>query len=256
MATWPAHPLCVASVPWPARFWGAEQLDPGAWRQLAARLDASAEIDALCRALDGVADVLDVGGGTGLLTQAIAARVAPVTIVEPSAAQRAHLPAGLTALAGRAEAVPVPAAAADAAIATWVLQYTDDPGAAVDELARVARQRVVIVQAAPGNDLVDVYNAEAGVAGLPPAHHGWLLALAAERLAAAGFVIELTRVAATVRCHPDEAATVADLLATLHFADHPRRAALVAATTPLIAARAAAGTLCDDGVMLLARRPR
>ena len=169
---------------------------------------------------------------------------------------RAHLPAGLVAIAGRAEAVPLPDGAADAAIATWVLQYCDDPAQAVRELARVARQRVAIVQAAPDNDLVTIYNAEAAVAGLPPAHHGWLLALAAELLGAAGFAIELTRVRAPMRARIDEAAAVADQLARLHFAGHPRLAAMAAATTPLIAARVRAERLVDDGVLLLARRPR
>ena len=76
-----------------------------------------------------------------------------------------------------------------------MLQYCDDPLAAIAELARVARRRVAIAQAAPGNDLVAVYNLEAAVAGLAPAHHGWLLAHAAARLEAAGFAVTLARVA-------------------------------------------------------------
>lgn len=256
MSTWREHPLCATARPWPARFWGPERLDPAAWRELAARVDPHDEIEALCAKLAGADRVIDVGGGTGLLTQAIAARVAPVTIVEPSAEQRAHLPAGLTAIAGRAEAVPLPDGSADAAIATWVLQYCDDPAAAVRELARVARRRVVIVQAAPDNQLVDIYNAEAAIAGLPPAHHGWLLERAAIELAAAGYAIELSRVRAPVRVRADEAAVMADTLARLHFAGHPRLAEMIAATTPMIAAAAASGALCDDGVLLLGRHSR
>ncbi|MBK9033120.1 MAG: class I SAM-dependent methyltransferase [Myxococcales bacterium] len=235
---------------------GPERLDPAAWRQLAARLEPDDEIELLCAKLAGATSVVDVGGGTGLLTQAIAARVAPVTIVEPSAEQRAHVPAGLQAIAGRAEAVPLPDGAVDAAIATWVLQYCDEPARAVVELARVARQRVAIVQAAPDNDLVAIYNAEAAVAGAPLAHHGWLLALAAEVLGAAGFAVELSRVRAPVRARVAEAPTVADELARLHFAGHPRLAAMAAATAPLIAARIRGDALIDDGVLLLARRSR
>lgn len=257
MSTWREHPLCASPTAWPARFWGPERLDPTAWRELAARLVVDDEIARLCAVLTGADRVIDVGGGTGLLTQTIAAQVAPVTIVEPSAEQRAHLPPGLSAIAGRAEAVPLPDACADAAIATWVLQYCDDPAEAVRELARIARRRVAIVQAAPDNQLVDIYNAEAAIAGLPPAHHGWLLALAAETLGAAGFAIELTRVRAPVRVAVDDADAVADSLARLHFAGHPGLAAMRAATAPMIATAAArAGALVDDGVLLLARRPR
>ena len=238
---WWDHPLC-GPPPWPARFWGPESLDPAAWRELAAARDPSAEIAALLAALADATDVVDVGGGDGLLARAIAGRM-PLTIVEPSAEQRAHLPAGMTALAGRAEAIPLPDRAADAAIATWVLQYCDDPLRAIDELARVARRRVAIVQAAPGNDLVAIYNREAAVAGRPPAHHGWLLAHAAERLEAAGFTVTLAHVAITAH------GISGDALARLHFSGHPRRADMVDLTAPLIQS-----TLRDDGVLLVASR--
>lgn len=254
MTDWREHPLCAATVAWPERFWGPERLDPEAWRALVPLLEPALELDALCAALAGATDVLDVGGGTGLITQAIARRVGPVTIVEPSAEQRAHLPPGLTAIAGRAEAVPRPDRSADAAVATWVLQYTDDPARAVAELARVARHRVAIVQAAPGNDLVDVYNLEAAIAGLPPAHHGWLLATAATTLEDAGFSVELVRVPTPVRFPDGGPAALAGVLARLHFADHPRCAAMPAATAPLLATRARDGAVADDGVLLVARR--
>jgi SAM-dependent methyltransferase len=244
---WAAHPLCAPRAAMPARFWGPERCDPAAWRELAATLEPAAEIAALLATLADATDVVDVGGGTGLLARAIAAR-APVTIVEPQAEQRAHLPPGLRAIAGRAEAVPLPDGAADAAIATWVLQYCDDPLAAVRELARVARRRVAIVQAAPDNDLVEIYNREADVAGVPRAHHGWLLAHAAAILEATGFTVELARVPIAAR------GVTADTLARLHFAAAPAelRAAMVAATTPYVASRG--GALSDDGVVLSASR--
>lgn len=254
MTMWRDHELCASTVAWPARFWGPEQLDADAWRDFAPLLAPGIEIDAICGALQGCADVVDVGGGTGLITQAIAARVGPVTIVEPNPVQRAHLPAGLHAIAGRAEAVPLPDGAAAAAVATWVLQYCDDPVRAVEELARLGRDRVVIVQAAPGNDLVDVYNVEAAIAGGAPSHHGWLLASAAEVLARAGFAVTLTRVPTPVRFPDAGAAGLADIMARLHFSGHPRAAEMVAATTPLLAARAVDGVVNDDGVMLVARR--
>src|SRR5205085_12110509 len=111
----------------------------------------------------------------------------------------------------RSERVPLEDGAVDAAIATWVLQYTDDPVMAVRELARVARTRVIIVQAAPANDLVDIYNEEARVAGLERADHGWLLARATGVLEGAGFAIAETRVVATpCRAPAGGAAEMAD----------------------------------------------
>jgi len=211
--------------PIPERFWGPEQLSSAAFVELVELLDASAEVTAILRALDGMMDVVDVGGGTGFLTQQIAQRAA-VTVIEPSAEQRAHVPAGITVREGRAEALPLGDRSIDAAIATWVLQYCDDPLRAVDEMARVARRRVVIVQAAPENDLVEIYNREAEIAGQPRAHHGYLLSHATTRL-----------------------------LSRLHFAEHPRRAEMIAATEPLVAERLAAnGALADDGALLVAYR--
>jgi SAM-dependent methyltransferase len=164
--SWRDHPLCAPRDAMPARFWGPERLDPEAWRELASVLAPDTEIAALLAALDGATDVVDVGGGTGLITQAIAARM-PVVVVEPAPEQRAHLPAGITALAGRAESIPLDDGAADAAIATWVLQYRDDPMRAVSELARAARRRVAIAQAAPGNELVEVYEPRGGDRRVP-----------------------------------------------------------------------------------------
>lgn len=249
---WTSHPLCGPAATMPDGFWGPERLDPAAWRELAALLAPDTEIAALFAALGDARDVVDVGGGTGLLTQAIARRM-PVTVIEPADEQRAHLPPGITARSGRAEALPLPDQGCDAAIATWVLQYTDDPVRAVDELARVARRCVVIVQAAPGNELVEIYNREAAVAGLAPAHHGWLLARAAAQLEAAGFRVALERVAIDVPGRDADA--MSDLLSRLHFAAHERRAAMVLATQRFIAERLGArGALSDDGVVLSARR--
>lgn len=236
-------------TPIPDAFWGPETLNSDAFVELVHLIDASAEVAAILRALAGMTSVVDVGGGTGFLTQQLAQRAA-VTVIEPSAEQRAHVPAGITVIEARAEALPLATGFADAAIATWVLQYCDDPVRAVDELARVARGRVVIVQAAPNNDLVDIYNLEAGVADLPRAHHGWLLARAEDRLRHAGYAVSTERIAIPVRV-PD-AHAMADTLSRLHFADHPKRAEMIAATAPFIAARG--GTLSDDGALLVAYR--
>ena len=234
----------VWPAPIPDRFWGPERLNPAAFRALVDLIDAHAEVAAILAALDGVTDVVDVGGGTGFLSQQIAKR-APVTVIDPSAEQRAHVPAGITVRAGRAEQLPIDTA--DAAIATWVLQYCDDPLRAIDELARVARRRVVVVQAAPGNDLVEIYNLEAAIAGEGAAHHGYLLHHAEARLRAAGFAVTIETVAIPVRVVPG----LADTLARLHFAGHPRHAEMVAATERYIGART---QIADDGAVLVAHR--
>jgi SAM-dependent methyltransferase len=260
---WREHPLCASHEAWPARFWGPETLDPRAWRELAARLEPDAEITALCGVLErarggqGARVVVDVGGGTGLLTRAIAARFGRCVVVEPSAAQVAGLPPGLACVRGRGERLPIADASVDGAVATWVLQYCDDPFAVVAELARVVGPRgaIAIVQAAPDNDLVEIYNDEARVAGRAPAHHGFLLAGAAEVLARAGFVVAMERVEIAMRAAPDEAHAIADTLARLHFAGHPRLVDMIATTTGRIASAARArGHLRDHGVMLTGRR--
>lgn len=249
---WRAHPLCGPRATLPAQFWGPEQLDSRAFVELAGLLSPDVEIAALLRALGDATDVVDVGGGTGLITQAIARRC-PVLVVEPDPEQRAHLPPGIRVEHGIAEELPLAERAADAAVMTWVLQYCADPLRAVDELVRVARRRIVIIQAAPTNELVEVYNREAAVAGLPRAHHGWLLAEAATRLEAAGFSVELEHLPIPVRAPDGGAAALSATLARMHFAAHPQLAEMIAVTTPWIAERlAAAGALADDGVLLRA----
>jgi hypothetical protein len=251
---WREHPLCAPRAAMPERYWGPERLDPAAFAELVELLSPDAEIAALVRALDGVTEIVDVGGGTGLVSRAFAERC-PVIVVEPSAAQRARLPPELVVLDGRAEAVPLGDSGADAAIATWVLQYTSDPITAIDELERVARRRVAIVQAAPDNDLVAIYNRAAEVAGAPPAHHGWLLSHAATRLELAGLKVTLEPISIPVCPPPGGAPALAELLVRLHFAGHPATEAMVAATGGYIAARLAeAGALSDDAVLLVARR--
>lgn len=249
----------------PAAFWGPEELDHQAWLEFAARLDPSAEVELLLDALAGASRVCDVGGGTGLITQEIARRVGRVTVVEPSAAQSSRLraPAGadIELRPGRAEAIPGRDGEFDAVMATWVLQYTQDPFVAVAEMARVCADepgaRVLLVQAAPWNQIVQVYNAEAKAAGLPAAHHGFLLAAAADVLQTSGFDHVSLSVVHTPFMVPERAPdAVASILQRLHFAGHPRTEAMLAATTPLIAGMLADthDRLNDDGVLLVARR--
>ncbi|MEU4638682.1 class I SAM-dependent methyltransferase [Micromonospora chalcea] len=104
---------------------------------------------ALRWALDGLHDarVVDLGAGTGILTRGLLAltadgTVAQVVPVEPDPGMRAQLAAatpGTTALAGSAEAVPLPDGSADAVLAGQAYHWFDRERAHA-EAARVLRQ--------------------------------------------------------------------------------------------------------------------
>ena len=97
------------------------------------------------------ATVLDLGAGTGKLTRELTGRFASVTAVEPLGGMRAVLertaPAA-RALAGTAEAIPLPDGAVDAVFVAEAFHWFDAP-AAVTEIARVLR---------PGGGVAVLYN--------------------------------------------------------------------------------------------------
>ncbi|MCW5804492.1 MAG: class I SAM-dependent methyltransferase [Deltaproteobacteria bacterium] len=250
---WLEHPLCAPRATMPDGFWGPEQLELAAYRELVELTETASEVQALKEALSGIAEVVDVGGGAGLVARELAERM-KVTVIEPAGALREQLPPNVEGRAGRAESLPLEDRSVEAALATWVLQHTYDPLSSIEELARVASRKVAIVQAAPNNDLVAIYNRQAAVAGAPPAHHGWLLVEAASRLEEAGFDVALSHVPIAVRAPAGGARTLAMTLARLHFSGHPALAAIIAATEPFIASRLAAGKVCDDGALLVAER--
>jgi SAM-dependent methyltransferase len=85
--------------------------------------------------------VLDLGAGTGKLTALLAGRGLDVVAVEPSDRMRAQLAGQLPqipALAGSAEAIPLPDGAVDAVLVAQAWHWVD-PGRAVPEVARVLR---------------------------------------------------------------------------------------------------------------------
>lgn len=85
--------------------------------------------------------VLDVGAGTGKLTRGLLALGADVVAVEPGPALLAELRQALPdveAHAGTAEAIPLPDAGVDAAVAGQAYHWFD-PALAVPELHRVLR---------------------------------------------------------------------------------------------------------------------
>ncbi len=100
--------------------------------------------DALRWALDGLArpaQVVDLGAGTGILTRGLLALGHAVVPVEPDPGMREQLALatpGTTALAGSAEAIPLPDGSADAVLVGQAYHWFDrEPAHA--EIARVLR---------------------------------------------------------------------------------------------------------------------
>lgn len=102
----------------------------------------------------GAADVLELGAGTGLLTDLLARRAPRVTAVEPDDRMRAVLDArgtGVTVLAGRAERLPMADATADVVVAQSAWHWVDE-ARAVPEVARVLRPGGRLALAWTGTD--------------------------------------------------------------------------------------------------------
>ena len=208
-----------------------------------------------------------MGGGGGLLSDALARPGTRLVTVEPDPLLVGHLATkGSSRLLarGRAESLPFADHSFDVVLSTWILSYTSDPWASVREMARVcsrrATSRVALIQAAPDNDLVELYNVCARSLGEPLAHHGFLIAGAAEILAARGFVeISLQRCPVSMdfsdlpvekRCQ-----AIASLVRRMHH-EHVEPEAVEGPLEAAIMALpgAEAGLLRDDGVLLVARR--
>jgi SAM-dependent methyltransferase len=100
---------------------------------------------------DDPVDVVDLGAGTGKLTRALVALGHRVVAVEPLDEMRAQLEAavpGAHAVAGRAEAMPLPDGAADVVASAQAFHWFDHDDA-LPEIARVLR---------PGGRLALVWN--------------------------------------------------------------------------------------------------
>lgn len=95
--------------------------------------------------------IADIGAGTGIMTRVLASLGFQPVAVEPDDRMRARLLAaapGVEAVAGRAEAIPVPSASVDAAVAAQSYHWFDQARAHA-ELARVIR---------PGGGFAAIWN--------------------------------------------------------------------------------------------------
>lgn len=96
--------------------------------------------------------LLDIGCGPGTLANALAARGATVTGIDPNpaavAAAAAAAPAGRFEVAG-AEALPFPSASFDGAVFLNALHHVPDARAALSEAARVVRPGAAILVVEP-----------------------------------------------------------------------------------------------------------
>ncbi|MGD9526022.1 class I SAM-dependent methyltransferase [Pseudonocardia sp.] len=98
-------------------------------------------------------DVVDLGAGTGKLTESLVARGLRVTAVDPDpemlAELRRRLP-GIDAREGSAEAIPLPDGSVDAVLAGQAMHWFD-PARALPEIRRILR---------PGGVLAAMWNAD------------------------------------------------------------------------------------------------
>ncbi len=268
------HPLCGPLDRMPSRYRGPHRLGHAGWLGFAGRLERREEIAFVRSATGGSDRVLDVGGGTGELTRAIASQLGHCTTVEPHDSRVATLnervddgrTGTIEIIPGRAESLPFADRSFDAVLSAWVLPYVDDLERSVHEIARVCdpdhpRARVVLIGGAPDNELVRLLNETCvPLAGEPHDHQGFLLATAAEVLAHHGFRhFSLYRTEAalhfpeTTQEERVRAATTA--LVDLWYEDHPRAPDMRRAIAPAIRRHFSRRphAIGDQGVALIAR---
>jgi ArsR family transcriptional regulator len=202
-----------------ARWGGAESFfgkHAPQWDQLRAKwFGDTFHLEGLLALLDPEWTVADIGTGTGAMLPLLAPHVKEVIAVDPTPAMlkgaRARIRelnlANVTVRQGSAEGLPIDAAAADVALLTLVLAYTEDPPAALREVRRILKPGGILLILDLQPHAVEFFREKL--------NHRWMgfsQAQLAEWLAAAGFV--------SIRWHPlspresrDSATPVPDLFA-------------------------------------------
>lgn len=246
---------------------GPHALSTRGWLDFVARLERREEI-ALVRSLTSRnRRALDVGGGTGELTRAVAVQLGGCTAVEPHADRATRLrETGIEILPGCAEELPFEDATFDVVLANWILPYVTDLERSVREIARVADRahpeaKVVLIGGAPDNELVSLLNETCvPIAGEPPDDQGYLLAVAAEVLARNGFSrFDRYRTEAAVHFPEtdlgDRVRAGARTLVNFWYEDHSAAPEMLEAVEPALQRHFACRphAIGDQGVVLVAR---
>ena len=161
--------------------------------------------------------VLDVGAGTGALAERVSATGASVICVEPdagslAAARRRLAGRGVQFVAAAAEAIPLPSASADGAVASVSAHHWQDRDQGFREIARILRPggRVVIAEFRPAGPVRGlVRRLGGGRHGAAPDAAAWTASLAAAgftgaRVVPAGWASLLVLVIAARRGRGDE----------------------------------------------------
>ncbi|RMZ46283.1 hypothetical protein AFCA_012376 [Aspergillus flavus] len=197
----------MAPYPLPTKYRGPHPLSEGAWAPFSERLVRD-EFDAVLDILKGNRRVLDVGSGHGRLPIELANRGVQSYSIEPNADRNQIQTAkaqekGVVIRSGSAENIPFPSGYFDAAVAMWVLHYVQDLERSLHEIARVVdpaspESKIVIVQGAPDNELVNLLNdvcAPLSADNTAVDHQGYLLHEAARVFSEYGFGdIQISRV--------------------------------------------------------------
>lgn len=267
------HPLCGPVDRMPARYRGPHGLSQRGWLDSTERIERREEL-AFARAVTtGNSRALDVGGGTGELTQAVARQLGHCTTVEPHSGRVATLSertdsgeGTIEIVPGRAEKLPFANGTFDAVLANWILPYVDDLEGSVREIGRVCDQdhpgaKVVLMGGAPDNELVSLLNESClPLAGEAHDHQGYLLATAAEVLGELGFrAFTLHRTEAALHfpeTDPEERVrAAARTLVNFWFENHPAAADMRRAIEPAVRHHFGRRphAVGDQGVVLVAR---
>jgi SAM-dependent methyltransferase len=101
--------------------------------------------------------VLDVGCGPGLFTYHLAARAGRVvgTDISPSMLARAQ---GFETVQANAEALPFPDSSFDVAFEANLLHHASNPAKVVSEMARVAKEAVVVIEPNRSNPVMFAFS--------------------------------------------------------------------------------------------------